>query len=775
MKKTLPFYFLTFYFFHSAAQNFTISGYMSDIKSGEKLIGATTFDIKNGGGTITNEYGFYSLTLPADSVILSFSYVGYTSQKIIFYLNRDTIIHIKLISNTQLQEVVISAEKNEEKIQERSQMSTIDIPIETIKALPAFLGETDVLKAMQLLPGVQGGTEGTSGIFVRGGSPDQNLILLDGVPVYNASHLFGFFSVFNSDALNKATLIKGGFPARYGGRLSSVIDLRMKEGDMDDYHGAGSIGLVASRLTVEGPIKKDTSSFIISTRRTYIDILARPIIKASSDGAVAGYFFYDVNAKFNYKFSDKDRLYLSGYFGRDKFYFNDKDYDPDNYSEGGLNWGNATGVVRWNHILNKRAFSNLTATFTSYEFEIFNNLYETDEDINGEEIQTLLGFKYFSGIRDIALKEDIDFIPSPKHFMKFGAGVIWHTFMPGATEFKQEGIDLDIPDINLSSDNISAVEGDLYAEDDWEISNSLKVNFGLHASLFAVDTSTYISLQPRISARYLVGENVSIKASYSQMTQFIHLLSNSGIGLPTDLWVPATDKVVPQNAHQYALGFAYTLQDNYEISVEGYYKKMNNIIDYKDGASYLYDGVTEWEDKVESGEGWAYGGEFFLQKRIGDFNGWIGYTLSWSNRQFPTINLGEKYPYKYDTRHNIDVAAVYNITDRITFSAVFVFSSGQPISIPVAKYIGAFGELIYHYEGRNGYRMNPYHRMDINISFHKEKKHWTRTWNFGAYNVYNHYNPFFIYEEFDPATGEGFYKQVTLFPIIPYVSWDFKF
>jgi hypothetical protein len=758
------------------AQSYTISGYVSDRETDEKLIGAAVFDARSLNGTATNEYGFYSLTLSADSIAFSVSYVGYTSQKQTFFLTSDMHINITLEAGKILNEVIISANESEEKIQERTQMSSIDIPVETIKALPAFLGETDVLKAMQLLPGVQGGTEGTSGIYVRGGSPDQNLILLDGVPVYNANHLFGFFSVFNSDALSKATLIKGGFPARYGGRLSSVIDLRMKEGDMNDYHGEGSIGLVASRITVEGPIKKDTSSFMLSARRTYIDFLARPIIKASGDGEVAGYYFYDLNAKVNYKFSDKDRLYLSGYFGRDKFYFDDKNVDPENYTEGGLDWGNATAVARWNHIINKKMFSNLTATFTSYNFDIFNDIYETVPDDTGNDIETVFGFRYLTGIYDWALKEDIDFVPNPRHYIKFGAGITYHTFMPGATEFKQEGTDFELPDLSdIVSDDISATEFDVYVEDDWEISPLIKINYGLHAAGFAVDSSFYKSLQPRISARYLVSPDFSIKASYSTMEQYIHLLSNSGIGLPTDLWVPATNKVPPQFAQQVALGFAGNIFDIYEISLEGYYKKTNDIIEYKDGESYLYDGINEWEDKVESGEGWAYGAELFLQKKVGKLSGWLGYTLSWSNRQFPTINLGEKFPYKYDKRHEIDLAAIYKLNERISLSAIWVFASGQPISLPVAKYLSVYGQPVYYYEGRNGYRMNAYHRMDINISFSKEKKLWKRTWNFGAYNVYNHLNPFFIYEEQLPDTGEFVYKQVTLFPIIPYFSWDFTF
>ncbi|MFN0274293.1 MAG: TonB-dependent receptor [Chitinophagales bacterium] len=771
--KIIPLLIITVFVFRVSSQTFTISGYISDEETGEKLIGATIYDVKSEQGTVTNEYGFYSFTLLQDSVQLIFSYIGYSSQKQNIYLSGDQQQNIKLTASLELETVVISAEDKEEKIQQRTQMSTIDIPIETIKSLPAFLGETDVLKAMQLLPGVQSGSEGSSGIYVRGGSPDQNLILLDGVPVYNTNHLFGFFSVFNSDALSKATLIKGGFPARYGGRLSSVIDLRMKEGDMNDYHGEGSIGLVASRLTVEGPIKKDTSSFMISARRTYIDILARPLISASGDGEIFGYFFYDVNAKVNYKFTDKDRLYLSGYFGRDKFYFSDKKVEPENYTEAGLDWGNGTGVLRWNHIINKKTFSNLTATFTSYEFDISSDFFETIKDINGNEIETSYGFRYFSGIRDWTLKEDIDFVPNPRHYIKYGGGVTYHTFMPGATEYKQDGSEIETPDINLSSDNIFATEFDLYGEDDWEITSLIKLNYGLHASGFLVDSSFYKSLQPRLSARYLVNDDLSFKASYSSMAQYIHLLTNSGIGLPTDLWVPATDQVRPQNAIQYALGIAYTLKENYEVSLEGYYKKMNNIIDYKDGASYLYDGVTDWEEKVESGEGWSYGIEVFLQKKVGKFSGWLGYTLAWTNRQFPTINLGEKYPFKYDNRHEIDLAAVYKINERINLSAVWVYSSGQALSIPVAKYLGSYGQPVYYYEGRNGYRMPAYHRMDVNVSFHKVKKLWTRTWNFGAYNVYNHYNAFYIYESIDEA-GDPAYRQVTLFPIIPYFSWDFK-
>lgn len=756
------------------AQQYTISGYVTEKGSAEKLIGATVYNSKDFKGTVSNDYGFYSLTLNTDSVIINYSYIGYLTQQVKFKLQKDTIINIALLPSTALQEVVIEGEKNDEQFQTRTQMSTLEIPVDQIKSLPAFLGEVDVLKALQLLPGVNGGSEGSSGLFVRGGSPDQNLILLDGVPVYNASHLFGFFSVFNADAINKVTLVKGGFPARYGGRLSSVVDIRMKEGDMQNFHGEGSIGVIASRLTFEGPIIKDKTSFIVSARRTYIDLITRPILKAQQDDGVSGYYFYDLNAKINHKISDKDRLYISGYFGRDKAYFNyDYQYDEDTrrIEDNGLYWGNATAVARWNHMFSNKIFSNLTATFTDYQFDIFSNVTEE----NDSDPDTYFGFDYFSGIHDWSLKYDIDHVPNPSHYLKYGVGVTYHTFEPGATQFESENLGELTPEFEFGSESIYATEFDAYVEDDWEINNFIKVNAGLHASGFLVNNVFYKSLQPRISMRYLVNKNLSVKASYSTMTQYIHLLSNSGIGLPTDLWVPATDSVPPQTAIQPAIGVAYTYKNKYEFSVEGYYKKMNDIIEYKDGANYFFDGLETWEDKVESGEAWAYGAEFFVQKREGQLTGWIGYTLSWSNRQFPNINLGEKFPYKYDRRHDFEIAGIYKINDHIEVSATWVFTSGQPVSLPVAKYYGPTGETIYAYEGRNGYRMHPYHRLDANVALTKDKKYWTRTWNFGVYNAYSRLNPFFIYQAYDYETNTNNYRQVSLFPIIPSISYEFTF
>jgi len=756
-----------------SAQVFTLSGYVTDATSGEYLISATIIDKRDYSGTIANAYGFYSLTVNGGYVEVQCSYIGYQTQTIKFDLLRDTTLHFKLQPATLLDEVVVHADDAGEQAHERSRMSTIEIPIEQIKSLPAFLGEVDVLKTLQLLPGVSGGSEGSSGFFVRGGSPDQNLILLDGVPVYNASHLFGFFSVFNADAINNVTLIKGGFPARYGGRLSSVVDIRMKEGNLQSFHGEGSIGLIATRLTLEGPIIKDKTSFIISGRRTYADIIARPFSQ-NADGDRQGYYFYDLNAKINHKFSDKDRLYISSYFGRDEAYFR-SEYPASEESrredDSGLSWGNATAVARWNHVINKRIFTNLTATFTDYTFQIYSDYKEIfdDGDISN------FGFLYYSGISDWSLKYDVDFIPRPQHYFVFGASATYHTFRPGATQFESDDPNFEVPDISVGSENVYAYEMDLYAEDDWEVHDLLKINYGLHASGFLVNDVFYPSIQPRISGRYLLNESLSLKASFATMTQFIHLLTNSGIGLPTDLWVPATDSVPPQRSWQPALGIAWQFKKDYEISVETYYKNISGIIDYKDGASFITDGLRGWEEKVETGKAYAYGAEFFIQKRKGALTGWFGYTLSWSMRQFPTINLGETYPYKYDKRHDLEIAAIYDLNEKISFSATWVFSSGLPISLPIAKYEGLNGMAIYAYEGRNGYRMDPYHRFDFNVAFKKEKERYERVWNIGAYNAYSRQNPFFVYVAYDYKTNTNNYVQVSLFPIIPNISYQFKF
>jgi outer membrane receptor for ferrienterochelin and colicin len=744
-------------------QKYTISGYVSDKKTGEKLRNASIIISNKNAGTTSNNYGFFSITLPLDSMNIFVSYAGYAAFEKTIFLNMDYKLDVELDAQKELDAVVVKSSKKPS-IQNKTQMSSIDLSVETIKSLPRFLGEVDIIKAIQLLPGVQAGGEGQSGLYVRGGGPDQNLILLDGVPVYNVSHLFGFFSVFNADAVKNVELVKGGFPARYGGRLSSVLDIQMKEGNKNGLHGEGGIGLIASRLTLEGPFKKGKeSSFMISGRRTYIDILAKPITKQQT-GSDAGYYFYDLNAKANIKLSPKDHLYISGYTGDDKFYAKDKSNDYSNNS--GIKWGNTTAVVRWNHEFSNKLFGNLSTHYSKYKFDVGN---EEKSRTNSNEYFKL---NYFSGIEDFNVKYDFDFLPSPNHFIKMGTGITFHKYKPGAIQAKESRIGSTPTDTLLKYKFLEAKETDTYIEDDIKLSDKLKTNLGIHFTTFTTGAKTYTSLQPRVAARYLLTKDLSAKASFAQMNQYIHLLTNAGIGLPTDLWVPVTERIPAQSAYQIATGLAYNHKNKYEVSIEGYYKKMNNIIEYAEGASYL-NPTSNWEDKVVVGKGWSYGAEFFLQKKTGRTTGMMGYTLSWTNRQFEAINFGNKFPYRYDRRHDLKMAVVHKLSKKIELSADFVFGTGQAITLPAAKYLDDNGQEVQAFEKRNGYRMAPYHRMDVGISFNKQKKKFSRSWIVSVYNLYDRRNPFFLYLGED--AGKPAYKQVSLFPILPSITYQIKF
>lgn len=751
----------------SFAQEFTISGYIKNGTTGEVLIGANIYNFNQGNGTSTNTYGFFSYTTSRDSVDLLISYVGYQSKHIRFYLKEDTTLNIGLSQGEELDEIVVTADR---RIEEVTQMSAVSVPIRQIKAMPQILGEVDILKALQMIPGVQSGTEGTSGLYVRGGGPDQNLILLDGVPVYNASHLFGFVSVFNADAVNNVKLIKGGFPARYGGRLSSVVDITLKEGNTEELKGAGAVGLLSSKITLDGPLS-DKTTFLISGRRTYIDILARPLIKSQTDGeGVAGYYFYDLNAKINHKFSNKNRVYLSGYFGKDKAY---QRTNREGYKdEFGLQWGNITTAFRWNHVYNPKLFSNLTLTYSRYQFEVFEN--QLNKYIAyGETVTDESSRRYFSGIYDFAARADFDFIPSPRHSIKFGGTAIRHRFNPGAYAFTAARQ----PDIEPEKNQTYATEFFVYAEDDFELTGKLKFNVGVHFSGFSVDNMLYTSVQPRIAFNYLLPNRIALKGSYTRMTQYIHLLTNSGIGLPTDLWVPATSRIKPQQARQVALGLAKTVE-GFEISLEGYYKKMHNLIVYKDGATYL-EMQGDWQDKVTSGDGESYGAELFIQKKFGKWSGWLGYTLAWNNRQFDAVNFGEPFPFKYDRRHDINLVLSYSPHKGLQYSLGWVYGTGNAVTLPTHRYPKAGSKpheafrAIKYYKGRNGYRMPAYHRLDLSVSWTKQKSWGERTWTIGVYNAYSRRNPFYI--DIESRKGEKHFIQYSLFPIIPSVTYSFKF
>ncbi len=793
MRKTLSlFLFLGLLTMGYSQKKYTISGYLSDADSGEKLISANIIDLNTEKGTSSNLYGFYSLTLPQDSVTLAFSYIGYGTVIKKFLLKKDTQINVALAGSVSLETVEVNAEKIN-KIEEQTQMSKVTLPVEQLKRLPALLGEVDVLRAIQLLPGVQSGNEGQTGLYVRGGSPDQNLVLLDGVTVYNVAHVFGIFSVFIADAIRNISLTKGGFPARYGGRLSSVLEINMKEGNMKKFSGEGSLGLISSKLTVEGPIIKDKSSFILSGRRTYLDLVAAPFIALSNrsnpEKIHPRVFFYDLNAKVNYKINDQHRVYLSAYNGSDVLKIGISSTDAiGNKDEinSGLDWGNIISALRWNYKLNNRLFSNVTATYSKYKLK-------TGAEIKEESSQGTSGFTalYISGIEDLGLKWDFDYIPAPAHYVKFGASSTRHRYSPGALSIEVEDTNYKL-DTAIGNKDLFSTEYDAYIEDDITL-GAMKANVGLHYSLFDVQGKRYQTLQPRIGMRYLLPDRTAVKASFNTMTQYINLLTSESFSLPTDLWVPSTRKVKPQKSWQVALGAAKTVLDNYEISLEGYYKEMKNVISYKPGASYLLGISDDWQDKITQGKGRSYGLELLLQKKFGRFNGLIGYTLSWNKRKFDLINGGEEFPYRYDRRHDISMVANYKITNRWSFSSAWVFGTGNAVSIPVyenavhTKSVDRNNPYnpfvtIQGAEKKNAFRLSNYHRLDLSLSYHTKHKKWESTWVLGVYNAYWHKNPYFLYvdrvsnqDANGTITTKNVYKEVSLLPVIPSISYQFKF
>lgn len=748
--------------------SYTISGFITDEENGERLIGANVYVTNQRVGAVTNAYGFYSLTLPADSIYLQVSFVGFQSQFFALHLTQDLKLDFTLTSEAiGLDTVEVTATRSDNTL-ESTQMSTVALPLTQVKQLPTLLGETDVIKALQLLPGVQSGSEGSSGLYVRGGGPDQNLILLDGAPVYNASHIFGFVSVFNADALQHVQLTKGGFPARYGGRLSSVLDISMKEGNLKRFEVDGAIGLVFSKLTVQGPLIKDRMSFILSGRRTYIDVLTRPF----SDNVPDAFNFGDLNAKLNYIASPRSRLYLSFYTGRDAF-GDTTNEDADTFTSEmvniALDWGNATSTLRWNYLISDKLFANTTLTYSRYNFDV---AIQVDDGLESEVKTT--STTYLSGIKDVSAKIDVDYLPTPNHAIRFGGLVVRHRFTPGVGRFN-ERLEQARNTFKFTPDStrFSGLEFNGYLEDDWRISSRLKTNLGLHVSGMHVENTFYGAVQPRFSTRFLLRDNWSTKASFSMMQQYLHLLTNTGIGLPTDLWVAATKRIPPQKAWQTALGVTH-LHGNgdWEFSIEGYYKRLHNLIEYQSGAAFL--GRSEnWQDKVTMGDGWAYGGELFIQKKHGRTTGWLGYTLSWTERQFDALNDGDRFPYRYDRRHDISLVLTHRLTERWDLGATWVYGSGNAITLATARFhdpnplLPAQRSMSY-YGKRNSFRMRPYHRLDLSLVWNRAR----HTWAFSIYNAYNRQNPFFYFE--DTVNEQSVYKQINLFPIIPSVTWSFS-
>lgn len=779
----LFFFFLILSIVATAQEKFTINGYIKDSLTGETLIGANVFIRTEGKGVSANQYGFYSITLKKGNYKALVSFVGYQTKDIEIDLNSNQQNNILLVlSNMAMNNVTVVSRKRDNNIK-TAQMGKMELNINTAKAIPAFMGEVDILKTLQLMPGIRNAGEGNAGFYVRGGGADQNLILLDDAVVYNTGHLFGFFSIFNSDAIKNVTLIKGGMPAQYGGRLSSVVDVAMKEGNSNKTQVDIGIGLIASRFSIQGPLKKNKASYMISARRTYADALAKPFIKKTSDYYGSGYFFYDLNAKMNYEFSEKDHLYLSGYFGRDKFNFNNskRSFQTE------IPWGNSTATLRWNHVFNQKLFANTTLVYNDYKFAL--NGRQNDFNIN-----------LSSGIRDLNAKTDFDYYASPEHKIKFGVQYTFHTFLPNVLSGNQDSVVFKPQNATKKYANEYAA----YIQDDWEINSKLKLNIGLRYSRFqqvgrytkyirdvngnildsviyakGQTVQVYGGFEPRATMRYELNETSSLKAAITHNLQYIHLVTNAGTTLPTDLWVPSTSIVQPQLSWQYAMGYFKNFKEGmFETSIEAYYKTMDHQIEYREGYT---PSLKDPEEEFVFGKGWSYGAEFFVNKVKGRLSGWVGYTLSWTMRQFKDLNDGMQYPSRNDRRHDLSVVANYEINKKWKLGSVFVYGTGAAISVPERFYFVS-GTLTQEYSRINAYRMVAYHRLDFAATYtptHKTNSKYTSNWVFSIYNVYSRMNPYFIYYDQTGSAATGDLKvtakQVSLFPIIPSITWNVKF
>ena len=789
-----------------ATEYFTISGFIREAGSEEALIGASLQSLKYRKGTWSNVHGYFSLTLPAGEHQLQFSYIGYKAEVLVVSLKGNQRRDIFLQPSFELDEVVIEAREGGDDT-EVIGMDAMDISLEKVYNLPLLMGEKDVLKTIQLLPGIQASGEGQGGLHVRGGGPDQNLMLLDGVPIYNSSHLLGLISVFYGEPVKQATVLKSGFPARYGGRLSSVVDVRMKEGNKEEIHGELSVSLLSGTLNLEGPIIKGKTSFHLSARRTWLDAITVPIMKAASSdetGLVAGYNFSDLNVKVHHKLSANDQLFLSAYTGRDKIFAEARALlEVDQLSRNmdalfRLRWGNGLGALKWTRLWGAKWFSTTQLTYTTYRYD-YRQAINLDPNLSDpEDIVEQDGFS-FSHISDWTLRTDIDFYPNPRHVIKMGGGYIAHTYTPQFSRFILNEPALPAEVLNVSPGTIDpefithADEWNLYAEDQISLNLKLQLNLGMHLAFFRVRGVLYHSLQPRLSLAYELSPAQKIKASYSRMTQFIHLLTQPGLGFPSDLWVPSTQNIMPENADHLALGYVLDHGNGWRFRTEIYGKWMNNLLEYEDGASF-FSNDEQWEDKVEIGEGWSYGLEAMLEKNSGKTTGWIAWTLSRTQRRFENINNGIAFPYRYDRRHDLSLAITHKLNERVDMGLVWVYGTGQAVTLGLERYLSLdatqsgfvaspdmfpffFSNVnqIPFVSSRNNYRASDYHRLDLSLNLHKKKKRGMRTWSFGLYNAYNRKNPFSLYLQEELGTGKFSLRKISLLPILPFASYRFKF
>jgi outer membrane cobalamin receptor len=769
-----------------------ISGYVEDAQTGERLVGAQVVDWVSRNGVLTNDAGFFSLRLRQDSVKLVVSMLGYAVHGERFMLRRDERRQFKLASDLSLETVVITDENQPTEMEEAG-VSVVQVPMAELEKLPALMGESDVINLLKMMPGVHSGGDGATGFYVRGGGPDQNLVLLDGATVYNSSHLFGFYSIFNSDAIKDVKLVKGGFPARYGGRLSSVVDIQAKDGNLQNLEGGVHLGLVSAKVMLTGPIIKDKTSFLISARRTILEPFFAIINEVSlpQQGNRLGYSFIDLQGKLQHILGPKDRLLLGAYVGGDRFASGYAIADPgmSNEFDFGLKWGNKVGSLQWRHEWNSQLFSHfyLLGSQYTYNAESASRLHfsGSNADKNALQIQ--------SAVRDWGARWSFDLLPDCHQWLRFGVAGTRHRFEPETFTQLVEGQANDTAITALSQKQIQTWESMAWVEDQVKVGDRLNFNLGLHFSNYWVDSSFYWSIQPRGSARLSLPSNFGVQASYTEMVQYIHLLTNSGLGLPTDLWVPATGAIPPQRSRQVSLGMdKKILNGGWSFSIEAYYKEMRDLIEYQTGVNFL--GNTQWQDLVEKGgTGLSRGLEFLVRKSKGRLTGWLGYTLSKTDRQFTGINFGESFPYKYDRRHDLSTALIFNVNDRMDLSANWMYATGNAITFPEGVYYGPSAPLlgfwdlnqgddldvIIDYGDRNSYRLPAYHRLDVNLRIHRKLKWGETYWNFGIFNVYNRRNPYFLflradYSE-DPNTPAIKVRRMSLLPILPEFSFGFKF
>lgn len=765
------------------AQSYTISGYVTETGSGERLVQANVFEKGSLKGTTTNAFGYYSFRLPTGQYNLSYSYVGYNSLLLPVMLKGDTVINIELTGMQELDEIRVTATDPEAE-RYRLLISQLNVPVEKIKSLPAFLGEADVYKTLKLLPGVQSGNEGQSGLYIRGGGPDQNLILLDGIPVYNAEHLFGIFSVFNPDMIKNIELYKGGFPARYGGRLSSVVDITSKDGNLHEWKGSFTVGMIASKINLEGPIIKGKTSVNFSARRSYIDLFSKPVAKKLFDeNNFAEYYFYDVNLKVSHIFSDRSRLFFSSYYGYDDV--STSIYDSYLQSSNrwrernvfGLEWDNLVTSLRWNYVISQRLFANFTLFSTSYNFAA-NHRYTKES----EEAGYFDDFEIFYGSRiaDKGIRFDLEHFIVPGFTMRYGYHFTDQGFQYAFSDQKQ----------TYNRSNLRSFIGgqfdmgkpwlhEFYGEGDLKLADRLHINAGLHASFYMTDEKNFSSLQPRTSVIYQISDRISVNGAYTKMTQYINLLSSSTFSMPSDLWLPSTAKIPPPQSNQFSIGGRMDLGNGISMNVDAFRKDMKGLIEYKEGVNF-FENKKDWEDKVETGLGYSEGFEWLLRRDKGKTTGWIGYTLSWTRRKFDNLNDGRYFYAKYDRRHDISVTLTHQLKPNIDAGLTWVFGSGSAATLPTQQIrleglptgIGQTHVLGYYSE-RNNYRLPNYHRLDVGVNFTKQREKSTRIWRVGFINAYNQHNPFYLYVGWE--VNRPVIKQVSIFPVLPSVSYTVNF